>query len=204
VEVNQSTDDGREHGRDRRKRLTRQSLRRATLELGLQHGLASVSIDAIAKRAGVSTRTFFNYFDTKEEAALLPLFQVSDEELAVFAEGPAETAWRDLTALFHADVERATHDREDFAAFLELHQRNPTLAGRQFAAFGAFERRLSGAVMLRLGDGPDAEVRAPLMVGCCITAVRVALERWAVSGRAPIGHLVTRTLAIVDPAFRIS
>ena len=191
----------REHGRDRRKRITREALRRSVLELGLKQGLASVSVEAIAERAGVSARTFFNYFESKEEAALLELFQVPDDQLEVLSQGRPELAWQDLTRLFADDVDRAAED-EDFLRFLELQEMNLGLVGRQFATFARFEARISAALVERLGEDPDARVRAALMAGCCFTAVRVALDGWAQEGRrGPVRPYLERALSMVEPAF---
>lgn len=197
----EETGETAEHGRDRRKRITRQALRLSVLELGLKHGLASVSIEAIADRAGVSARTFFNYFDSKEDAALLELFQVGDAELVALSQGPLEDSWRDLTCLFADDLERALQD-DDFLRFLELQDSNPGLAGRQLATFARFEARVSTALRQRLDPGSEAAVRAPLMVGCCFTAVRVALGGWALSDRqGPVRPYLEHGLAMLEPAF---
>lgn len=192
---------GREHGNDRRKRVTRAALRRSVLDLGLEQGLASVSIEAIAERAGVSARTFFNYFESKEDAALLGLFQVDDAGLAALGRGLPELTWRDVTSWFVDDVERAVQD-DDFLRLLELQDQNPALAGRQLAAFARFEARISDVVTRRLAGGADARVRAPMMVGCCFSAVRVALEGWARDDRrGPVRPYLDRALAVVEPAF---
>ncbi|MFT4202099.1 MAG: helix-turn-helix domain-containing protein [Gordonia sp. (in: high G+C Gram-positive bacteria)] len=42
----------------------------AAVELTRRDGLADATVSAIAERAGVSRRTFFNYFDSKEDAVL--------------------------------------------------------------------------------------------------------------------------------------
>jgi AcrR family transcriptional regulator len=57
--------------RDRKKAATRAALADAAAELAREHGLHEVTADAIAARAGVSTRTFHNYFASKEEAVLV-------------------------------------------------------------------------------------------------------------------------------------
>ncbi|HET8992167.1 MAG TPA: TetR/AcrR family transcriptional regulator [Rhodococcus sp. (in: high G+C Gram-positive bacteria)] len=57
--------------RDRKKAATRAALAEAAAELAREHGLHEVTADAIAARAGVSTRTFHNYFTSKEEAVLV-------------------------------------------------------------------------------------------------------------------------------------
>jgi AcrR family transcriptional regulator len=55
-----------------RKRETGIGLRRAAVELIGRHGYEATSTDDIARAAGVSPRTFFNYFPTKESVVQLP------------------------------------------------------------------------------------------------------------------------------------
>ena len=56
--------------REQKKRQTRMAMHRAALELVVEHGLSAVTAQMIAERAGVSTRTFFNHWVTKESAIL--------------------------------------------------------------------------------------------------------------------------------------
>lgn len=56
--------------REQKKLLTRVAMHRAALELVAENGLAGVTVQMIARRAGVSTRTFFNHWSTKEAAIL--------------------------------------------------------------------------------------------------------------------------------------
>ena len=56
--------------RERKKAETRAALKYAALELADRLGPDKVSIEAIALAAGVSPRTFFNYFASKEDAIL--------------------------------------------------------------------------------------------------------------------------------------
>lgn len=56
--------------REQKKRRTRIAMHRAALELVLENGLSGVTAEMIARRAGVSTRTFFNHWSTKEAAIL--------------------------------------------------------------------------------------------------------------------------------------
>lgn len=57
------------HGlREQKKAQTRADLADAAYQLVREHGLASLTADAVADRAGVSRRTFFNYFPSVESA----------------------------------------------------------------------------------------------------------------------------------------
>lgn len=186
------------HGRERNKLATRRALRTAVLDLGLEHGFAQVRVEEIAERAGVSPRTFFNYFETKEDAALLDVLTVSEQDLATLTP-PA--LWPQLAALFAADVERVRDDGADVPRLMELQRRHPPLQSRQMAEFGRFEGRLAAAIAERLRDD-DAGLRAGVMSGSCITAVRVGLQTWALDGwqGSPRPH-VDAAFALLAPAF---
>ena len=56
--------------REQKKRQTRLDMHQAAIELVAEHGLSAVTAQMIAQRAGVSTRTFFNHWSTKEAAIL--------------------------------------------------------------------------------------------------------------------------------------
>jgi len=56
--------------RERKKAETWTALHDAAASLALQHGVEQTTVEAIAASAGVSPRTFFNYFQAKEDAIL--------------------------------------------------------------------------------------------------------------------------------------
>jgi AcrR family transcriptional regulator len=56
--------------RERRRLSTGREITRVALELVAEHGLGQVTVEDIAKAAGVSPRTFFNYFTSKKSAVI--------------------------------------------------------------------------------------------------------------------------------------
>ncbi len=54
--------------RERRRRQTSADIRGAAVRLAQERGFDKVTIDEICAEAGISTRTFFNYFPNKESA----------------------------------------------------------------------------------------------------------------------------------------
>jgi TetR/AcrR family acrAB operon transcriptional repressor len=52
---------------DEERELTRQALRRASIALIKSKGLRSVTVDQIAKTAGIAKGSFYFYYKTKEE-----------------------------------------------------------------------------------------------------------------------------------------
>ena len=71
--------------RERKRAETWSALHAAASATALEKGLEHVGVDAVAAAAGVSTRTFFNYFQCKEDAVLgLQEPSVDDSMLASF------------------------------------------------------------------------------------------------------------------------
>src|ERR1700759_2826153 len=84
--------------RERKKLGTRWALSDAALALALERGLDTVTREDIANRAGVSLRTFNNYFTGKYEAVAFRQVDRTRQSLAIFRERPAdEPLWQAIT-----------------------------------------------------------------------------------------------------------
>ncbi|AFV89669.1 TetR/AcrR family transcriptional regulator [Acidipropionibacterium acidipropionici] len=97
----------REGLRERKKRRTRNEIHVAALEMVLDDGLENVTVERIAERAGISPRTFFNYFPTKE-AAILGIGPDSVERYAdAFLARPVdEHAWESVVESVRESLNR--------------------------------------------------------------------------------------------------
>src|SRR2546429_8613576 len=68
--------------RERKKQATRKALRDAALRLALEHGADNVRVDDIAEAAGVSPRTYNNYFSSREQAIVAAITAERDLRVA--------------------------------------------------------------------------------------------------------------------------
>ncbi|WP_433663656.1 TetR/AcrR family transcriptional regulator [Nocardia sp. CA-128927] len=85
--------------RERKKLDTRMALSTAALELAFERGMENVTREDIAARAGVSVRTFNNYFTGKHDAIVYRQSMRIRRSLAIFRDRPAdEPLWTALTA----------------------------------------------------------------------------------------------------------
>tara|TARA_R100000789_G_scaffold83820_1_gene79432 strand:+ start:228 stop:815 length:588 start_codon:yes stop_codon:yes gene_type:complete len=78
--------------RERRRQTTARDIQKATLELALQHGLENVTTEEIAAAAGISTRTFFNYYTNKEAAAIGAPPDFREEDMEALRKGTSSLA----------------------------------------------------------------------------------------------------------------
>ncbi|MFI6166030.1 TetR/AcrR family transcriptional regulator [Nocardia sp. NPDC051052] len=99
--------------RERKKLDTRMALSTAALELAFERGLENVTREDIAASAGVSVRTFNNYFTGKHDAIIYRQSVRIRRSLAILRERPAdEPLWTALTA---AMLEPLEDDGTQFA-----------------------------------------------------------------------------------------
>lgn len=169
--------------RDRKKSETRLALRRAALELSLERGYDNVTIEAITDAADVSARTFFNYFDSKEDA-VLGMEQDGDMRVAaaIAARPPHEAPLVAVREVFMqmagtlADGHALWHQRA------ELVRANPQLWPRLLASFGKFEAGIATAVATRTGLDPQESVYPAVVAAAAAGAMRVALHQCQPAG----------------------
>lgn len=144
--------------RERKKRERGQALRQAALELALENGYTNVTIEDICERCGVSRRTFFNYFSSKEEALLGRADTVFDDEdqsdiEAFEAGGPNGRLLADLQHLLASVVRTRLNRREEMHQYHQLLKQDPSLMQVQMSRMGSNERLFREMIQRRLDGG---------------------------------------------------
>jgi AcrR family transcriptional regulator len=165
--------------RERKKLATRKALGIAAMHLAVERGLDSVHVDDIAGRAGVSPRTFNNYFSSKYEA-ICCLAMVRGQLMAdaLRARPPGEPLWDAVT---HAVMQQ--HDAEeapdkDWIAGVRLVTSSPALQGEYLKSFYLTQRVLAEAIAERTGTTLEHDMYPRIMAGAVTAAIQVAMERW--------------------------
>lgn len=181
--------------RERKKLETHRAIVDAARELVRARGLDGVTIDEIAATAGVSPRTFFNYFPCKEEAVvgLDPgvLAEVTDE----LRRRPAEESPIDA---LHAVLAGVTDPHETLRRWQlrsELVRQHPELLPRHLAAMTRVESALADTLAERLGTDPEQDPTARLLVAVVLGAARAAVAWWEESDGS------TDLASVLDAAF---
>lgn len=167
--------------RERKKQATRRALRDAAVSLTLEHGPENVTVEAIAAEADVSTRTFFNYFSTKEDALLGDVPATLDEQTRqVFAEGgPTGEFVEDLISLLIMSLvssEDLATRRDAVRQRRQLMEHEPQLVPGVLARFHHVEWQLAEAVAERAGVPADDD-RPQLIAAGAMAVMRYTLRR---------------------------
>ncbi|ARJ06065.1 hypothetical protein B5808_13175 [Cnuibacter physcomitrellae] len=202
-------------GRRETKRLaTRRAIEVAALELAAERGFDDVTVDDISARAGVSARTFFNYFATKEASVGGDTpFVLTEASVERYVEHPQADPLADLVELIAssmAGVEDA--DPELYRLRRSLVAQTPAVLSVKFAQMRELEAQVIDAVARRLasdaraaagsdgGEAADDDVvpRARTIAMVAMALLRSSSIAWAEHpDQAPAAQLLRESLRLL-------
>jgi len=167
---------------EQRRLATREALRRAALSSFAERGFANVTVTELAEEAGVTERTFFRHFPTKE-AVLFRDFETQVEWLrtALAERDPSEPlidAVLISMASFPHDLEVV---RQAALARTELISAD-RIAGHLRVVQASFAEVITAYAMQRTPDLPHPELTAEVAGAVIAAALVCAVEGWGRNG----------------------
>lgn len=191
--------------RERKKLATRAALRDAALRLALERGPENVRVDDIADAAGVSPRTYNNYFSSREQAIIAAV--TAERERRIVAGILAQPEDVSLSeAVTRTVVDRYVDESAHMQDALLMITTSPTLQSSYADSVAMSEDSLADALIERAG-GMDP-LTARILAASIGAAARVAIHDWLTSGTAapsnsdfviPAGSLQDRMRAALAP-----
>ncbi len=167
--------------RQHAKEAVRQRIGATALARFRAQGFQETTIDQIAADVGMSTRTFFRYFPSKEDVILDETRAFTDRVLAALEKSlVSETLWAALESALQSglgDCRLTAGDGPDVER-QELIWRTPALAGRQMQVIEALQ---TSVAELCLRAQPEHEAYDPPMmhaiVGTAFACLRASQHR---------------------------
>jgi AcrR family transcriptional regulator len=183
--------------RERKKIATRNALGIAAMRLAADRGLDNVLVEDIAEAAGVSARTFNNYFASKYEAICALAFDRAIRIGAALRDRPAEEPlWDAIVAAVMSEYGPADRALDwDWMAGVRLVTGTPALRGEYLKVQAMTQYSLAEAIALRLGFRPGTSMFPRILAASVTAAVQAAMEHW-LHADPPIalGPVVRRSL----------
>jgi AcrR family transcriptional regulator len=187
--------------RERKKRATRQALSVAAMRLAVERGLDNVHVEDIAAAAGVSPRTFNNYFASKYEAICALAMDrgvlIGD---ALRDRPPGEPLWEAIThAVMRPYAVADQAPDKDWIAGVRMVTSSPALQGEYLKSYYLTQHVLAEAIGERTGTDPAHDMFPRIMAGAITAATQVAMETWLFTdpptALAPLMQRALRQLA---------
>jgi AcrR family transcriptional regulator len=186
----------KKEGRRERKRL--ETLRRIAetgLKLFIAHGYEGTTLEVIAEAAGISRRTFFYYFKSKEEVLLAWQGSGFLDALrpAMLEESPHQAP---LDAVRHCLLKLISrYETKESIIVDRLLRSTEALRARKQAVYVDMEQALLGA-MCELWPEPKRRTSLRIVAMISIGAMRLAMETWRQeNGKRPLAKYLRESFA---------
>lgn len=174
---------------------TRQRLQEEALRLFSERGFDRVTVEEVARAAGVSHMTFFRYFPTKESVVLDDPYDPIIGE-AVASQNPSLPALeRVRLALLDAWQSVDQPGGDVTRRRIELAERHPSLRARVWEN----NRQTEEVIVAALTNTGTPRFEAAVAAGAVLGALTAALFDWGERGEASLGDLVVDALEQLAP-----
>jgi len=172
--------------RERKKAETRTALSWAAIHLTVERGLDNVKVEDIAAAAGVSPRTFNNYFASKAEAIVSRHLDRSRRTAGALRARPSgEPLWPAIIAAALAQFEPGPEvdampmtDQAQWIAGLRIMLAEPALQGELLRAGALAAAEIAAAVAERTGTDPKQDMYPHLVAAAVVAAENVAVQQY--------------------------
>ena len=187
--------------RDLARSSVRDHVRDQALRLFDERGFDATTIDDIAAAVGMSSRTFFRYFSTKEDVVVgdpAPFGKVVRD--AAVDRPDRESAWTALRRAFDPVADRARAATESYLRAMRVMMSTASLRARSAEKHNAWAVMLEPVITARL-DGPEdtKQYRARTLIQAALACLDVALAEWTLrGGTIPLEMLLDEAFAAVS------
>lgn len=179
---------------ERRRAATQLDIARAAATLFAEHGAGQVTVESIAAAAGVSLRTFYRYFSTKEDA-VAPLLSVGAGEwqraLAASAHGDPRRAVPELIDSLLLPTTDAEREGLRWSRGVLRAMDDDAALRTVWARVNAESERRLREIIAELTESPVANFGVRVLAAAATDSIRLGLEHWASLGADPDGSAGT-------------
>lgn len=174
--------------RERKRQETLQRITEAGLRLFTARGFDATTLDAIAAEAGISRRTFFHYFKSKDDILLSLQGSLGDTLVAALADQPPTE--RPLDAMRNAMMTlAAAYSLDELIAIDRLMRSSEAVQARKQASYLRDEAKLLAALRERWPSQRTIDLRLVAMLAVGMS--RLSIDAWSAEGGSrPLAELL--------------
>ena len=167
-----------------------------------KNGFDATTIDHIVDQVGISRRTFFRYFESKEDAVLQPLEDLGRSVAAALAARPAKESVRlSLRRALDVLVEHYAANEAQWSTVMKLVLSTPSLRARHLVKQDEWLAEM-GPVLARRMGADATDLRPRLYCATFLGASDAGLRAWF-SGQAAgsLGDAIDEAIRSLDDLF---
>jgi AcrR family transcriptional regulator len=181
---------------ERKRLVVRQEISHAAWLLFAERGYEKTTVSEIARAAGVSRRSFFRYFSSKEDVVVGTTDALAEDVLAGFASRPAgEPPLVAIQRALRPAIETRLRDVAESRAIVGLLRESRTLRRAMLERHARLEERLAMLLAVRTGADPRRDPTPALLAFLARALLDTAFNVWYDQRPKDVG-------AMLDDLFR--
>jgi len=169
--------------RERTREAVRAEVRLAALDLFAEQGFDATTAEQISRAVGISVRSFYRYFPTKEDVLIGQNAQMGGLIRDALAARPADEAiWTALRASLDPLVTAFSAEPERGLAFMQVIMSTTSLRAHHVEKHILWEQLLAPVVEARLAAAGDTNpLRARTLAHTAIASLDLTFAEWSAS-----------------------
>ncbi len=182
------------------------TIERSAIALVTDNGFDRVTVDMICEAAGVSQRTFFNYFKTKDAAILGVPRKLDEHHVRQFLASDSPDMLREIMGLLLTIAPVDTSNLALAGARMRIISESPVLLHKEMERLFAVRVEMEEILFLRMRraapatESPDeTREQAALITHVLAGVMRFTVERWGSPGEPAGVERVRELLSSVLP-----
>lgn len=185
--------------RERNKARARADIADTALRLFYERGFEGVTVDEIVRTAGVSRRTFFRYFDTKEDALLADYPELNTRLTETLEADTDQQSVEAIRAGMHRMADWYIERSDAVLARSKVIRETPiNLAARNLEFLTQWEGAIANALARQTGANPG-DLLPRTAAAIIVAAFRAALTEWVrSSGTDDLHGLTDQALDLIE------
>jgi len=185
-------------GWDRRRARVARDIEGAALELFVRHGPGDVTVEQIAAAAGISNRTFFRYFASRDDILAAVPRRALERISAQVRARPASEGIVEAFAAAGEDIDEDPEERRLMVLWATVVRRSPGASARALSASALTITDACESLIAERMEIPRDDPRVGVLAAAIGGVATHAFWRWvADQGTAPIGPMIADALRVL-------
>jgi AcrR family transcriptional regulator len=170
--------------RERKRLDRRRRIEDVAIDLFERQGFDATTIEQIAAAADIAPRTFFSYFDTKDDVVLADYADRLGRILHELDQRPTdEAAWSALQGSFAAVASDYAAESDRLARRFAIMAATPSVQARSLQLQAGWEHTLTTHLATRLAAA-SGDPTPRLLAATAVAVMRASLQHWLTGPRA--------------------
>ncbi len=176
------------------------SIAATALDLFDKKGFDGVTVDEIASASGISRRSFFRYFATKEDIVVAGHAAFGERILEIVRARPqGEDVWLSLRRGYDILVDNVDRDPEAAARTMRVINATASLRAHTIEKHIVWAVCLGPEIAHRLGDAPARRLEADALIHASLACLDVALAHFTPGQDASLGEKLDAAFDALRP-----